>query len=109
MESAWLKGLSIYKTIFDQVTKACTISSEPTSATMCWGMMKATDLLDEFSKLKFVRHPEVTYAMSLSALQKDAKDGTTSLKAELADTTAIAKRVDVDLKALKRRNPNLNQ
>ena len=68
VESAWLKGLSIYKTIFDQVTKACTISSEPTSATMCWGMMKATDLLDEFSKLEFARHPKVTYAMSLSAM-----------------------------------------
>ena len=91
------------------MTKARTVSSEPTSATMCWGMMKATDLLDEFSKLEFVRHPEVIYAMSLSALQKDAKDGAASLKSELADTTAIAKRVDVDLKALKRRNPDLNQ
>ena len=68
--AAWLKALLLIKTVFTRVQRVRMVSSEPAGFAMEWGMMKATELLDEFSKLEIVRHPDVSYAMALSALQK---------------------------------------
>ena len=38
-----------------------------------YGMLKASSLLDEFTQLDWVRHPDVSSGLVLAALQKDAK------------------------------------
>lgn len=72
--AAWLKALLLIKTVFTRVQRVRSVTSEPAGYAMEWGMMKATELLDEFSKLKIVRHPDVSYAMALSALQRGGRD-----------------------------------
>ena len=88
---------------------------------MLFGIMRATELLDEYSKAEWVTHPSVSAAMVLASLQKDGKgkcvvagtvaEHTTKL-ASLFDTTvslkASCKSVQEELKALKNKNPNLN-
>ena len=72
--AAWGKALTLIKTVFTRVHRVRSVTSEPAGYAMEWGMMKATELLDEFSKLEIVRHPDVSYAMALSALQKGGAD-----------------------------------
>ena len=84
-------------------------------------MMKASELLDEYAKAKWVKHPSILSTMVLVSLQKDGKGknsvvGTVaehatklaSLASSTASIKASCKEVQDELKHLKSKNPNWN-
>ena len=69
-DEAWdVKTLTYSKAVFENVETVRTVSSERTAASMILGMMRATDLLDSYQKVGWLRHPDVNLALVLSALQ----------------------------------------
>ena len=77
-------------------------------------MMKATDLLDKYGKLEWIRHSNVSAAMVITLLQRDGQ-GNSSTTAKLAEhTTAISVNKDGliavrdRLKKLETKNPTWN-
>ena len=52
---------------------------------MIFGIMKATELLDGYGKLEWIRHPDISSAMIIASLQRDGRGSTriTSIVTEL--------------------------
>ena len=84
-------------------------------------MMKASELLDEYAKAEWVKHPSISASMVLASLQKDGKgksavagavaEHATKLASLTSSTTVIkasCKAVQDELKHLKSKNPNWN-
>ena len=63
--------LTYTMSIFQQVHRVCTLTIDETSEAMLFGIMWATDLLDQYAKSEWVCHPDVSAAMVLASLQKD--------------------------------------
>ena len=115
------KMLTFTMSIFETTHRVRTITSEGAAHTMLFGIMRATELLDEYAKAEWVKHPSVSAAMVLASLQKDGKgksvvSGTVaehttkiaSLFDSAASLKASCKSVQEELKSLKNKNPNLN-
>ena len=113
--------LTFTMSIFETTHRVHTITSEGAAYTMMFGIMRATELLDEYSKAEWVKHPSVSADMVLASLQKDGKgksvvagtvaEHTTKLASlfdSAASLKASCKSVQEELKALKNKNPNLN-
>ena len=113
--------LTFTMSIFETTHRVRTITSEGAAHTMLFGIMRATELLDEYLKAEWVNHPSVLSAMVLASLQKDGKgksvvagtvaEHTTKLASLFNSTVSLkvsCKSIQEELKALKNKNPNLN-
>jgi hypothetical protein len=114
-KDAWdNKMLTFVLEVWERVQAVRTVTSESTSASMIFGIMKATDLLDRYSELGWIRHPDVSSALVIASLQRDGKGNKSSADklGELATAVATNKTAWTDikeeLKQLKRKNPTWN-
>ena len=112
---AWNDKMLTYVTaVWERIHSVRTITSEQTAGSMIFGMMKATDLLDEYGKLEWIRHSDVSAAMVITSLQRDGQ-GNSNTTAKLAEhTSSIAANKDGwmavrdRLKKLETKNPTWN-
>ena len=63
--------LTYTMSIFQQFHRVRTLTTDETSEAVLFGIMQATDLLEEYAKSEWVCHPDVSTAMVLASLQKD--------------------------------------
>ena len=79
---------------------------------MIYGMLLATDLLEEYSTLGWIWHPDISSALVMASLQREV--GSPSGKVSVAENkqgTKIKKAIDAlleDWKKLKQNNSSLN-
>lgn len=84
---------------------------------MIFGMMKATDMLDEYDLLDWIRHSDISSAMIIAALEKgdgssDLVDRLKKLEDREEFKKGDAKRVETftsEWANFKRKNPTWNQ
>jgi hypothetical protein len=107
-ELSWSKVLTYLKTVFDQVQKVRSITREPTPHAMIFGMMKATEMLEDYGHLEWIRHPDVSSALVISALQRDGKTVDSAVK-EIRDQLASIKTDHDEWLLFKRKHPDWNQ
>jgi hypothetical protein len=115
---AWENKILTYSmSVFASVHRVRTITSERNTHTRLFGVMRATELLEEYTKAGWIRHSSVSAAMVFASLQKDRKGKgetgrrmetavkqLTDLVAEHKLTKAAAKAVTDDLRSLKAKN-----
>ena len=112
---AWDDKMLTYVTaVWERIHSVRTITSEQSPAAMIFGMMKATDLLDEYGKLDWIHHSDVAAAMVITSLQRDGK-GNAKANTKLTEhATAIVNNKDGwmavrdRLKKLEQKNPTWN-
>ena len=113
-EEAWTKCLTYARAVFARVYEVRTTSSQHTVGSMLYGMMRATQLLQGYGELGWIRHPDVSSALVVAALQKEGKAVTEALsKAKIKDPQVTSNKtsitsLDAKLKDLIRKNPTLN-
>ena len=80
---------------------------------MIWGSFLATELLKEYARLIFTRHPQVSYILALTSMQREGKTLTDALAAmalEAKSVKSLSDRVqalETVIKNLKSSNPSL--
>ena len=74
VSKAWENKILIYAmSVFLSVHRVRTITSERKTHTRLFGLMRATELLEEYTKVGWIRHSSVSAAMVFALLQKDGK------------------------------------
>jgi hypothetical protein len=77
---------------------------------MIYGMLRATQLLESFAELGWIRHPDVSSALVVASLQKEAKGLDDALKGIANKTDQINKNKKAidEIKSDRTRMANLN-
>ena len=112
-KKAWQKVLTYATAVFKRVSEVRTVSSVVNDGVMLYGMLASTTLLDAFCDLDWIRHPDVSSALVLAALQRDgsgSEEVMTMVKKHLVQISTnqgnIAK-LTADMVAIKKLNPSL--
>jgi len=105
-EEAWGKCLTYAGAVFTRIYEVRTVASVRTIGSMLYGMMRATRLLQSYSELGWIRHPDVSSALVVAALQKDGRSRSEDLaKLKLKDPQVGTNKNDIA--ALKSRLTNV--
>ena len=80
------KMLTFTMSIFETTNRVRTITSEGAAYTMLFGIIRTTELLDEYANAEWVKHLSVSAAMVLASLQKDGK-GKSAVASTVAEPT----------------------
>ena len=93
---AWLKCLTYARAVFTHVHEVHTVSSVHSVGSMLFGMMRSTVLLQAYGELGWIRHPDVSSALVVAALQKEGKAVTEALnKAKIKDPQVISNKSNI--------------
>ena len=110
---SWKKCLTYARAVFTRIHEVRTVSTEHTAGSMLYGMMRVTRMLESYGELGWIRHPDVSSALVVAALQKDGKGLSETVAAQVRKVkdpqVASNKNNIADLKAqLKKINDKLN-
>jgi len=113
-EEAWGKCLTYARAVFARIFEVRTVASVHTVGSMLYGMMRSTQMLQGYGELGWIRHPDVSSALVVAALQKEGKAVTDALaKAKAKDPQVATNKsnisaLDNKIKELIRKNPTLS-
>ena len=114
-KEAWdNKECTYLKAVFRRVYEVRTVSTEQSIGAMIYGMLRATNLLDDYTALDWIRHPDVSSALVVASLQREGKQLTTVVSEFRQDKATIKKNKDgveslkEDWKKFKNKNQSLN-
>ena len=83
---AWLKCLTYARAVFTRVHEVFTVNSVHSIGSMLFGMMRSAVLLQAYGELGWIRHPDVSLALVVAALQKEDNAVTEALnRAKIKD------------------------
>ena len=107
-DDAWTRVLVYTKSLFEDIKTVRHLSADTKGcAAMIWGSLRTADLLAEYSRLRWIQHPQVSSILALTSMQTEGK--------ALADTIATINTINRDVnklneswKKLKRENPTLH-
>ena len=107
-EDAWTRVLVYTKSLFEDIKTVRHLTADTKGcAAMIWGSLRTADLLAEYSRLRWIQHPQVSSILALTSMQTEGK--------ALADTIATINTINRDVnklneswKKLKRENPTLH-
>ena len=111
---AWKKVLTYATAVFKRVHAVRTITSVMTDGARLFGMLKSIDLLDAFSKAEWIRHPDLSSALVIAALQKDGKAVQEAMAllnkhvGTISSNKTKINKLEQELKDLKGKNPSWN-
>ena len=95
-EEAWGKCLTYAGAVFTRIYEVRTVASVRTIGSMLYGMMRATKLLQSYGELGWIRHPDVSSALVVAALQKDGRSRSEDLaKLKLKDPQVGTNKNDI--------------
>ena len=114
-KEAWdNKECTYLKAVFRRVYEVRTVSTKQSIGAMIYGMLRATNLLDDYTALDWIRHPDVSSALVVASLQREGKQLTTVVSEFRQDKATIKKNKDgveslkEDWKKFKNKNQSLN-
>ena len=107
-DKAWERVLIFTKAVFDDIrtVRALTLDKKNTAG-MIWVSFRTTKLLEEYQRLKFYQHPQVSNMLALTSLQREGKKVEKALSTLGTLTKAVEAhhsklgQLEKDLKALK--------
>ena len=79
-EEAWNKTLTFAKAIFLRIHEVRVVSRDLTPGAMLFGMLRTCSLLEEYAALSWVRHSDVSSALTIAAIQREASVEQTIVK-----------------------------
>ena len=88
--TAWERVLGYTKAVFTRIHEVRTQSMDRTQGAMIYGMLLSTQLLEGYALLGWIRHPDVSSSLVISALKKDAGQAANMAK-KLEDGLKIVK------------------
>jgi hypothetical protein len=113
-DDAWSKCLTYARAVFEHIYEVRSTSADKTPGAMIHGMLRATQMLQSYMELGWIRHPDVSSALVVAALQMEGKAVEGALKKDKVKSDQINTNKDgmeklaKQMKALKDKNPNLN-
>ena len=112
-DKAWQKVLTYTTAVCKRVAEVRTVSAVLNEGVMLYGMLLATDLLDAFCDLDWIRHPDVSSALVLAALQRDASAVDEAMEVlrknvpQISNNKSRIGKLETEYNTLKRLNPSL--
>jgi len=70
---SWNKCLTYVVAVFTRIFEVRTVSEYKTLGSMIYGMMRATYLMESYTELGWIRHPDVSSALVLASLQRKGR------------------------------------
>ena len=89
------------------------LSLEKDCGSMIWGSFRTTKLLNEYMRLRWIQHPQVSSILALTSLQREEKalhEAISALKkkeSSIATLSTKVTRLTTDYNNLKTNNPTL--
>ena len=114
MAKAWKKVLTYATAVFKRVHAVHTITSVMTDGARLFGVLKSIELLDAFAEAEWIRHPDLSSALVIAALQKDGKQVQEAMALLTKNVGTIDRnktritKVEQKLRDLKAKNPSWN-
>ena len=91
---SWNRVLVYTKSLFDDIKTVRHVSSVSTASSMISGSFLATDLLKEYVRLLFTRHPQVSSILALTSMQREGKTLTDALAAMAVEAKVVKSLAD---------------
>ena len=113
-EQSWKKCLTYSCAVFARIYEVRTISADYTLGTMIHGMLAATQMLQAYGDLGWIRHPDVSSALVVASLQREGRSVQEALgiskgeKAQIQKNKLELARAVEEFASFKRKNPTLN-
>ena len=113
-DDAWSKCLTYSRAVFEHIYEVRSTSADKTPGAMIHGMLRSTQMLQSYMELGWIRHPDVSSALVVAALQMEGKAVDAALAKDKVKTDQINNnkdnvlKVTNQIKALKDKNPSLN-
>jgi aminoglycoside phosphotransferase len=110
---AWSRVLVYTKSLLEDIKSVRALSAEKDCAAMIWGSFRTAELLKEYTRLRWVQHPQVSSILALTSMQREGKALTDAVATMGTQATTLKKhttdlkQVQDDYKQLKRSNPSL--
>ena len=97
VDTAWDRVLGYAKAVFARIHEVRTVSMDRTQGGMIYGMLLSCQLLEGYALLGWIRHPDVSSSLVISALKKDG-----------TQAGQTAKKLDEGLKQVKANQAGLD-
>jgi len=79
-EVAWTKCLTYALAVFERIHEVRTTALLHTPGSMLYGMMRATRLLQTYTEIGWIRHPDVSSALVMAALQRQGAENVVAMR-----------------------------
>ena len=112
-DEAWSRVLVYTKALMEDIKTVRSLSLEKDCGAMIWGSFRTTELLNEYMRLRWIQHPQVSSILALTSLQREGKalhEAISALKEKESTLTSLGTRVTrltTDYNNLKTNNPTL--
>ena len=112
-KESWARVQVYVMGFFEDIATVRHISATKSSSAHIWGSFKTAELLDEYVRLRFLRHPAVLSVVAMTSLQREGSALNQAI-GEIVSDRALIRKNDLaisnivgELKALKKSNPSL--
>ena len=112
-DEAWSRVLVYTKALMEDIKTVRSLSLEKDCGSMIWGSFRTTELLNEYMRLRWIQHPQVSSILALTSLQREGKalhEAISALKekeSSIASLSTKVTRLTTDYNNLKSNNPTL--
>lgn len=112
-KEAWSRVIVFVRQIFTNIATVRALNSEGSLGSMIWASFHTTELLKEYQRHNWVEHPKTSSILALTSMRKEGKAieeinlKLSSQNVAINCHTGDIKKIQDDIKELKRKNPSL--
>jgi len=112
-DKAWSRVLVYTKALMDDNKTVRSLSLDKDYGAMIWGSFRTAELLNEYMRLRWIQHPQVSSILALTSLQREGEalhEAIATMKEKEATITSHGTKINrltTDFSALKTNNPTL--
>ena len=112
-DEAWSRVLVYTKALLEDIKIVRALSVEKDCGAMIWGSFRTAELLNEYMRLRWIQHPQVSSILAPTSLQRKGKalhEAIAALKEKEGTITTHGTKINrltTDMAALKTNNPTL--
>ena len=112
-KESWSRVMVFARQIFSDIATVRALNSEGSLGSKIWASFRTSELLKEYQRHNWVEHPKTSSILALTSMRKEGKaieeinSKLNSQNAAINRHTGDIKKVQDDVKDLKRKNPSL--
>lgn len=112
-KDSWSRVMVFARQIFTDIASVRALNSEGSLGSMIWASFRTTELLKEYQRHNWVEHPKTSSILALTSMRKEGKaieeinSKLNSQNVAINRHTGDIKKIQDNMKDLKRKNPSL--
>ncbi len=99
-KEAWSRVFVYSKSVFEDIGTVRKVSAVRDASAMIWGSFRTAELLKEYTRLRWLQHPQVSATLALTSMQREGKAIHDAAAARGGESAVIKKHTD-EIKLIK--------